>query len=317
MSIDGLFWKLMKLFEVNPDRLRNPETLKNLRPGKPILTKGEGNVIREVAISDIPRGSFTEVEMLRRSAQNSHGVTDFLMATNPAKGATTKGEVVIKTQESNSLFEGIAKAIEENLIEPAIEMARQLIIQFWDDYRDPYLLAISQQYGLPFAQNTQEGRTAFMLKSVQVKSTGISSYFQKQMERQELLQFLGVMSKVPPMVQRLNLRELQDRIISTFTFDNPQLLIISPQEEAALKQREQEEQIARTNAMKAQAMGQQPGQGGGNGGPPAKPPSLPAPGVQPTPQQLGLPTTMNAPPGGSPPVPGRVPGVGPQIPGRQ
>ena len=307
MQIDGLFWKLLKLFEVNPDRLRNPETLKNLRPGKPILTKGEGNVIREVAISDTPRGGFMEIEVLRRASQNSHGVTDFLMATQPTKGSTTKGEVVIKTQESNSLFEGIAKTIEENLIEPAIEMARQLIIQYWDDYRNPILQAIASQYGLPFAQDKKEGRIAFMLQSVQVKSTGISSYFQKQMERQELLQFLGVMSKVPPMAQRLKLRELQERILSTFTFDSPNKLIISEQEEQELQQREKAEQVARTQAMQAQAagMGQGTPQGGGNGGSPAKPPNFPPPGVQPRPQQLGMPTTINRPPGGSPPIPGR------------
>jgi hypothetical protein len=315
MSLDGLLWKLMKLFEVDPERLRNPDTLKNLRPGKPILIQGQGNAIREVAISDIPRGVFAETEVLRRSAQNAHGVTDFLMALSPSKGSTTKGEVVIKTQESNSLFEGIGRAIETQLIEPAIEMSRQLTIQYWDDNRDPVLRAIGQTYGLPFSQNTKEGRMAFMTQTVQVKSRGISSYFQKQMERNDLMQFLGVMAKVPPMYQRLELRELQDRIINTFSFPNPSKLLISPEKEKQLQAQEQAERQARIQALQAQ--GQQPGApgpgpsptppSGGNGGmpmgppqgpPPSQRPALPmgppqAPGKPPNVQQLGMPTTMN------------------------
>jgi hypothetical protein len=269
MSMDGLLWKLNKMFQVNPDDVRNPDVLTNLAPGRPIFTSSRDQIVREIQISDIPQGSFAIAEILKRATQNADFVSDFLLALG-SKADTTATEVQVKTSEANSMWEGIARTIEDNLIVPFVEMARQLMILYWDDFRDPVLQEIAKKYGLPFNSNTREERIGFLLKNVKIRSRGVSSYFQKMEELKLLIDFLGVISKIPGMAQRLKLKKIADRIIGYFSFQDPQELVVSDEEENQLSEHEKQLELARANNLQSQAnlnnanvQGMQPEQGGG------------------------------------------------------
>lgn len=252
MSLDGLLWKLMKLFEIDPDRLRHPDALKSLRPGKPILVnKGDGPAIREAAISDIPRGSIEGISILRKALQNSDFVTDFLLALDTRN--TTATEYAGSSRESNAMFESIGRNLEEGLIEPAIEMAKQETIQYWDDFNDPVLQQIATQFGPPFSAQSREERLAFMLKSSYVQSRGISSYFEKASNLKKFVDFLGVAKNIPSLIKRLEWREWGDRIISCFSFDNPAALLVSEEKEQEIVLQEKQEEQAKMENLRMQA----------------------------------------------------------------
>jgi len=283
MSMDGLLWKLNKLLEVDPDLLRNPDVLKNLAPGRPILKRGEGQAVREIQFSDIPQGAMASIEILRRAIQNVDFISDIMLALN-TKADTTATEVQVKTGEANAMWESIGTTVEQDCIIPFIEMTRQLSIINWDDFRDPVLQEISAKYGLPLNKATREEKIVFLLKNVNIRSGAVSEYFRKMEELKTLLEFLGVCAKIPPLYKRLNLREVADRIIGYFSFPDPQKLIISDEEEKALAQQEMSLEQARTNNLQSQAdlnnsTVQQGGMGGNGGGPPQQ--SLPAPGSAP------------------------------------
>jgi hypothetical protein len=250
MSLDGLLWKLLKLFEVNPDRLRNPDVLSKLRPGSPILVNGEGRAISEVQISDVPRGALAEVEVLRRALQNSDLITDFTLALETKKTTATEYEGANK--QTDSMFESIGRNLEEGLIEPSIEMARQLIIQFWDDFQDPVLQRMAMQFGLPFAAQTREERIAFMLKTSWVEARGISSYFEKMAKLKKMIDFFGVAGKIPPLLERLNLKEWAERIIDCFSFERPYELVVTEQEEQQIQAQHQAEKQAKMDNLNMQ-----------------------------------------------------------------
>jgi hypothetical protein len=289
MSLDGLLWKLLKLFEVNPDRLRNPEVLVSLKPGKPILTSGEGQAIKEIPISDVPRGALAETEILRKALQNSDFVTDFRLALGTKN--TTATEYEGSSRESDSMFESIGRNLEETLIEPSIEMARQIIVQFWDDFRDPTLQQIAKSYGLPFSALTREERVAFMLKTSWVESRGISSYFEKTVNLKKMVDFLGVISKIPPAMKRINWRNLIDRIISCFSFPNPSELIITEQEEQQVLQQDAMQEKARQENLRMQSQ---------------------AFDMKKRESQAKT-ASMGMPPGQAPPQPGNGGGVSPEV----
>ena len=238
MAMDGLLFKLAKIIEVDPDMLRYPEQLRTLRPGKPILKKGNAPVIQEVQFSDIPQGSMMEVENLRRSHQNYTGITDFLLG-NPqvVGGKATATEVQQKSGESNALFAGIGACIERDLIEPSIEMARQLAIQFWDDFEDPVLQDIAQKYGAPF-NGPREKRVSFINTNHKVIVRGISSYFQKKEELSNYMNLLGIIGKVPPFLQRIKIRNLLDRILDAFSIPDVRDLLIDDNIEILLQKSE-------------------------------------------------------------------------------
>jgi hypothetical protein len=269
MTLDGLLFKLAKLFEVDPERLLVPDQIKTVAPGKPILKRGNEPALSEVAISDVPQGSMREIEILRRGIQNDTGVTDFLMASGEMKSGTTATEVSSKTAESNAQFEDIAGTIESDLIVPSLEMQKDLILQFWDDFSDPALQELVKRYGLPLSQDVpREAKLMFMKPNLRMEVRGISSYFRKVENLNKYIQFLGFVGKIKPMIMRLEVRELMDRLIQCFDFENPDKLIIPPQLEAQIKQMEMMQNI---QALMPMGMMPPPGQGGPPpGGPPAQ-----------------------------------------------
>jgi hypothetical protein len=238
MTLDGMLWKLLKLFEVDPDRLRDPEQFKALEPGLPILTTGgPGRVINEVQISDIPQGTLNEIEILRRAGQNDSGVNDFLLGGQQNRVQTTATEASIRSNEGNALFEGISRVVEEG-IEDSIMMVQQLMLQFWDDFSDPKLQELARRFGLPFASPSRELKLMFIDPNVKVKVRAISAFFQKIEDLKKYIDFLTAAGKIPALAMRLELRELLDRIIRAFDFQDPDKLVVSPEVEAMISQAE-------------------------------------------------------------------------------
>jgi len=251
MSMDGLLWKLNKLIEVDPDLLRNPDVLLNLEPGRPILKKGSEQAVREIPFSDIPQGALASIEIIRRAIQNVDFITDIMMALN-TRADTTATEVQVKTGEANAMWESIGITVEE-AIKEFVEMTRQLAIMYWDDFRDPVLQEISKKYGLPLNRSTREEKVMFLLRNVTIRSGAVSEYFRKMEELKSLLEFLGICAKIPPLYQRLNLREFADRLLGYFAFADSHELLISEEEEQKMKQMEMEAERARANNLQSQA----------------------------------------------------------------
>jgi hypothetical protein len=201
---------------------------------------------------------------------------------------TTATEYEGASKQTDSTFESIGRNLEESFIEPAIEMARQEMVQFWDDFNDPVLQRMAQQFGLPLAAQSREERVAFMLKSSWVQSKGISSYFEKMAKLKKIIDFFGVASKVPPLLERLKLRAWADRIIDCFSFERPYELIVTEQEEQQIEQGHQAEKQAKMDNLNMQKeafdMKKNESQAKMMGGPPGQmqrglPPGMPPQGL--------------------------------------
>jgi hypothetical protein len=130
-----------------------------------------------------------------------------------------------------------------------------------------------------------------MLKTSWVESRGISSYFEKTVNLKKMVDFLGVISKIPPAMKRINWRNLIDRIISCFSFPNPSELIISEQEEQRVLQQDAMQEKARQEnlRMQAQAFDMKKNESAAKA------------------------ASMGMPPGQAPPQPGNGGGVSPEV----
>ncbi len=291
MTLDGLIFKLAKMFQGDPEKLRVPEQLKSIEPGLFVLTKGNEQVIREIQVSDVPQGVMAETDFLRKMAQNDHGVNDFLLGGQQNNVDTTATEASIRSAEGNALFEGISRVVEEG-IEKSVMMVQSLILQFWNDFDDPALMEMAQRYGLPFGANSREARLLWMQPNLKAKVRGISGYFQKAEDLQKYVKFLEVAGKIPQIAMRLELREVLDRIVRAFDFEDPDKLVIPPQLEMMIKQAEMMQLMM--SVAPPPPPGPPPGgpQGPGGGGP------TPAPAGPPGPPPGMLPPGMGGPPPG-------------------
>ncbi len=304
MSLDGLLFKLLKPLWINPDAFRDPKQLEAWTPGQPIMVNHAGDPpMGEIPLSDLPGGAMQEGELLRRSFQNDTGVTDAIQAAHPLRPGTTATEASIMTAESNDQFEGYSREIEEQLIEPAIDMIRYLMIQYWRDFDDPALKTIADRHGLPWNVITDEERIQFLLGSVRVRARGISSWFEKRDRLKNLMEFLQIVGSVPPFLERLKLRNLLDRILINTGLPEVDKLVISEEEEAMMQQ-QQAMMASRQGSGQAQAPPQGPGPpsaGLGTGqqeipGPSSAPPGQPGPPAEGLPLEAILAQLAQAPP---------------------
>ena len=280
MSLDGLVWRLLKLLWANPERFLDPSQLEDIVPGEPLLVADDLQTppLNEVPFSDVPAGALHETELIRRAMQNSTGVTDFVMGPGPMRRDTTATEVNVKTAESTDQFEGYAREIEETLIEPSIDMARWLMLQFWRDFEDPSLTQIANKYGLPWATNDPAMRLRFLMGNARIRCRGISSWFEKRDRLQRLIQFLEIAGKVPPFLEKLKIRNLMDRVLLNLGIPDVDDLVLTEDEE-------------RQQAMMKQLMAMHQGNN-----PQMAPPPMPGPGAP-----------GGAFPLGSPPGPAQAP----------
>jgi hypothetical protein len=260
MSLDGLLIRLLKPMWVNWRRVLNKNQLQKLEPLSMIhidSVEGDGPPMGEIPMGDIPASALGQTEIIRRALQNSTFLGDVNMGT-ARQGDPTATEVAVKSKETHGMFETIARSIEVGYIEPIVNMTRWLMLQFWDDFSDPALVEMAQKYGLPFAASSRSERVQFLTSNVQVKSRGISGYFERINQRNQLVELLQIYGRTPEFLMRLNKRAFIERVNSTFNFHDPEDLLISLEMDAMLSKLEWEKLMAMMGAGLPQQGGGMP-----------------------------------------------------------
>jgi hypothetical protein len=257
MTLDGLKLKLLRPLWFIADRILNKEKLKELKPLQLLAFKrGEGMPIGEVPLSDIPEGALQQIEVLRRALQNSTMLSDLQMAVSQKRDITAT-EASIQSNASQGFYSTLSRSIEEELIEPYVERTIWLALQFWDDFSDPVLQQISAQYGLPLGAPDRATRVSFLAQQVRVQSRGISSFFDKIGERQELFNLIQTLMSEPGFLMRMDRREVVRRLLETYMLSGVDKMIIPEDKDQMLSQLE----WAKIMQTMAPAQPQQP-QGG-------------------------------------------------------
>lgn len=132
MYIDNLNFSVNKIFEYDPNKLRHPTDILTVYPGKTIPTKGgESQVVKEVITKAVSTEATRALEVAGREIDEGTSVTEFVQGM-PGRKAKTLGEVQIKTAEAHSLFDVIARDMEQNSLKPLLEMTYDLYVQFAD-----------------------------------------------------------------------------------------------------------------------------------------------------------------------------------------
>ncbi|MBF0524676.1 MAG: hypothetical protein HQK56_06210 [Deltaproteobacteria bacterium] len=221
IQLDSILFRMLNLFEVNQSNLIYPEDLEELYPGK-IFRKGtDAPLVTQIPMSEPSMGAFRMMEQLRRSIQNYTGVTDFLMGLGVTSGGTTATEVSSKVQQSNAMFESIARDIERQGIVGAVDLAKDLIIQFLMDADpgvEPNAARILGQAGVPMDAMSLGERMDLLEGDWDVYPRGISVFLEKSEALSQLISFLDILGKNPAFSAQVNSEALLRRILEAFRF---------------------------------------------------------------------------------------------------
>jgi hypothetical protein len=186
---DGLNWLVNPPTEVHQDALVDWEDLEHY-PGK-LWVKHSS----EAALTPAQMGKMNTneimaaLEYIDRTRQNSNFVTDFAIGLPGSRSDITKGEVQIKTSQSLAIFEAMGKNLEQ-VGREAVELAYNIILQFFDEYNDPQIGRILGPDAQFFLSNLPlEQRIESLQGNYDFVFTGVTQALQKADQLQKVVQF--------------------------------------------------------------------------------------------------------------------------------
>jgi hypothetical protein len=226
---DKALFALLAPGEINIEALKDPQQAEGgLVPGKLFKTKGPlGQALHQTQGGDIPKGSFTLIDLLRSFVQNYTGWTEFIQGMPSSRRDLTATEVDRKTEASSLSFENIAASIENSGVVEAVEIARDMTVQFFlDPLLNPETEDIFLQEKINLRNLPEAEKYAFLNKRYPIKVKGLQAFFDNEKVRQDILGVIEVAGKVPMLAQRINWEELATRFFTSFSWPNPEGLVV-------------------------------------------------------------------------------------------
>jgi hypothetical protein len=233
MMGDKLLYVLLPPNEINKQMLADPgQAESGLIPGKSFATKGAPGKAINIADmgNDLPQGGIVFIEALKKFVQNYTGWTEFMQGMPTVKGETTATEVNTKTQASTLSFENIAESIEKSAIIESVQLTRDFTVQFFmDPVLCPETVDIFMQENIDLTNLPEPEKAAFYNSRYPLKLRGLQAFFDKEKNRQDMIQMLGSMSQIPQLAMRLNAEEFLMRLFTSFDWQNPEMLVLELQ----------------------------------------------------------------------------------------
>ena len=186
---DGLNWAVNPPTEIHQDALVDWEDLEHY-PGKLWVKHTTEKALMPAEMGRMNTGEImSALEYIDRTRQNVNFVTDFAVGLPGSRSEITKGEVQIKTSQSLAIFEAMGKNL-EHMGKSVVELAYDLVLQFFDSYNDPNLGRIlgpeAQQI---IEQMPVEQRMEALQGNYDFKFTGVTAALQKADLLNRVMQF--------------------------------------------------------------------------------------------------------------------------------
>lgn len=221
MSIDTLLFKLMPLFEINLDAYENPEDLETgLTPGK-ILRRNSSYLgqpgITPVQFEDISNGSVQVSAALDRYHQEGALVSEIQQSIPRYRGVQSATEIETKAANQESFFGAMAADIEQQALQPLIEMSIDLILQYIDTANDPRVSSVLGLGADTLKAMSREELLELVQGDYKIKVTGITGQLQKAEMLQNLVQLMNIIGQNPQAwMPYINQDALLRRVLEAF-----------------------------------------------------------------------------------------------------
>ena len=183
LTIDNENWRINKAFEVDLDKLMNPADTE-LYPGAIKVRKRgatEGPAYTAIETPQALEDLKVLWELTANLFTNGSFVTELLKGEMGERKDITAHEVDLKIKQGLGVFDGIGKDVELGGIQ-LLEMDREVIFTYWDDYDRPDYAAVfgNDPVYLRLAPGLMpEQRWAELQTDTEIRMSGVSELFEK------------------------------------------------------------------------------------------------------------------------------------------
>lgn len=254
LAFDQDLMNLMGAWVADEDALENPEDLDHgVIPGHVFRVKTEAFLQGRKPLEPLamqPGSPQTQAlaGILDRAHQEGALISEIQQGLPRFRGSQTLGEVQMKGAQGQEFLSSLARDIDENAIQPLVEIAMDLTLQFIDtlgDRRVAQILGINDV--ATFSMMSLEDKLEAIQCDCVLKVEGVSSQVQKREVLESLVQFLNIVSQGgPEWMPAINLRELLTRVAEGFRphIRDIDKLFNPPEVEQAIRQQQALQAIA-------------------------------------------------------------------------
>jgi hypothetical protein len=218
LMLDGAYGEVWGTRQVRPDLLEDDSEIQDGIPPaytailKPRVPTGE-KFLERVDATAIPQLALEMDRLLDVAFQT--GLASPSSALGKFAPRQTKAtEIVEVSQAADNLFEGVAATIEDDWVEPTLELAWMTILQFVDRFDESELIQVLGAERVLRLQQLRAPERFELLRDVKFRCRGLRGVAAKQRQFTKMQTVLGTIEASPAMV------ELFDRVI-----DLPKYLI--------------------------------------------------------------------------------------------
>lgn len=236
---DQLLFSGLNAFEVDLGLIENPEQFADgVYPGKTFYKRDAAGrpLIEPRLLGQINPQALAVMGMYDRTYQNSTGVIDYISSAQPTRQETsTLGEYQGRQSQALGLMDMIARNLEDQLLEPVLETAYWLILQYMDDFEAaPVLEALGPAAQVLGAMSDAE-RFGLLKASVRFQARGISVVLAKSEELRKVATFIQglpmLQQVMPNLAQQINGEAILRKVVEGLQWD-PDEILRKPQEVA-------------------------------------------------------------------------------------
>ena len=199
LSVDTLLYRLLPVFEVNPEVYENPEDFETgLVPGKIFRRKQQYSSmlgIKPMEFQDVSQGAMAVQGQLDRSHQEGSLISEIQQAIPRFRGYQSATEIDAKQENIQSFFSAMAADIERQALDPLVDMAGDLVFQFMDTNGDQRIAAILGVGVETLRGMSKEELMDLVQGEYLVKVSGISGQLEKAEMLNSLVQFMNIIGQ--------------------------------------------------------------------------------------------------------------------------
>lgn len=138
LMLDDIRYSIIPTFAVDTTKTTGPVDITSLEPGR-MWTGRSSDFLTKINFTSQATNVFPVLQQLERYGDKASPVSEWGSGVPTARGRASASEANIKSQNSSAFMHNMAMRIEEQDVEPALNLLYEYIMQFWDDTHDPAL----------------------------------------------------------------------------------------------------------------------------------------------------------------------------------
>mgnify|MGYP001490022878 CR=1 FL=1 len=207
LMLDDAKYAVMSAFLLDDADSYEPSEYDTIEPGK--VYRGKGEFLRKLSFQTSIGHVWPVLQHMQQAGDKASQISEFVDGTPTSRGRPSAAEVQTKTASGSSYLHNLARRLEENDVERALQITADLLMQFGDETGDPRIQNIMQDFGGAVMQDPVS-RLAMLDVPYRVEVRGLSmvanreGLMNKTMQTIQLLMQLGVQpQQIVPVVYSL------------------------------------------------------------------------------------------------------------------